>query len=81
MSSECGASLHGSVTNGTVRLGSSDVGLLSLDLANAVGVGKLLPSRYVGLCRGVEIAAATPADVVGDTDTAYGFRVFLWWHG
>jgi uncharacterized protein len=29
------------------------------------------------LCRGVEISAATAADLVGDSDAAYGFRVFL----
>ena len=77
--SECGASLYvyGSVANGTVRPGSSDVDLLSVDLANAAGVGQLLSSRYAGLCRGVEIAAATAADLVGDTDAAYGFRVSL----
>ncbi len=76
---ERGASLYvyGSVANGTVRAGSSDVDLLSVDLPEASDVGRLLSARYAGLCRGVEIAAATTADLAGDTDAAYGGRVFL----
>jgi hypothetical protein len=75
----CGASLYvyGSVANGTVRPGLSDVDLLSVDLEDPAGVGQLLSARYAGLCRGVEIAPATAADLVGDSDSAYGFRVFL----
>ena len=74
-----GASLYvyGSVANGTVRPGSSDVDLLAVDLADAAQVGQLLSGRYAGLCRGVEIAAATAADLTGEDDAAYGFRVFL----
>ena len=76
---ECGASLYvyGSVANGTARPGSSDVDLLSIDLREAAVVGQRLSARYAGRCRGVEIAAATGADLAGDTDAAYGFRVFL----
>ena len=76
---ERGASLYvyGSVANGTVRPGSSDVDLLSVDLPDAAVVGQRLSARYAGLCRGVEIATATAADLIGDTDVAYGFRVFL----
>jgi hypothetical protein len=78
-STESGASLYvyGSVANGTVRPGLSDVDLLSVDLADPVGVGHVLSARYAGLCRGVEISAATAAELVGDSDTAYGFRIFL----
>lgn len=76
---ESGASLYvyGSVANGTVRPGSSDVDLLSVGLADTASVERLLSARYAGLCRGVEIATATAADLAGDTDSAYGFRVFL----
>jgi hypothetical protein len=76
---ECGVSLYvyGSVATGAVRPGSSDVDLLSLGLPDAAVVGQCLSARYAGLCRGVEIAAATVADLVGGTDAAYGFRVFL----
>ena len=76
---ESGASLYvyGSVANGTVRPGLSDVDLLSVGLADLSSVGQFLSARYAGLCRGVEIAAATAADLVGDTDPAYGNRVFL----
>jgi hypothetical protein len=76
---ECGASLYvyGSVANGTVRPGLSDVDLLSVDLADPAGVGQFLSARYASLCRGVEISAATAADLAGDSDAAYGFRVFL----
>jgi uncharacterized protein len=76
---ECGASLYvyGSVVTGTVRPGSSDVDLLSIGLPDAAGLGQRLSARYAGICRAVEVVAATAADFVGDTDAAYGFRVFL----
>lgn len=74
-----GASLYvyGSVVTGTARPGLSDVDLLTVDLPNAAILGRRLSARYAGLCRGVEIAAATSADLHGDTDAAYGYRVFL----
>jgi uncharacterized protein len=76
---EHGSSLYvyGSVANGTVRPGLSDVDLLSVGLPDAAAAGQRLSAQYAGLCRGVEIAAAEDADLVGDTDSAYGFRVFL----
>jgi len=76
---DSGASLYvyGSVANGTVRPGRSDVDLLSISLHDAAVAGERLSARHAGLCRGVEIAAAEPADLVGDSDSAYGFRVFL----
>ena len=78
---ECGASLYvyGSVANGTVRPGSSDVDLLSVGLADAdaAGIGRLLSARYEGLCRAVEIAATEPSELAGDDDASYGNRVFL----
>jgi hypothetical protein len=74
-----GASLYvyGSVANGTARPGSSDVDLLSIGLADAAGVGQHLSARYADRCRGVEVAAAMAADLAGDSDAAYGYRVFL----
>jgi nucleotidyltransferase-like protein len=74
-----GASLYvyGSVATGTVRPGSSDVDLLSIGLREAAAVGQSLSARYADLCRGVEIAAAEADDLIGDTDAAYGLRVFL----
>jgi uncharacterized protein len=74
-----GASLYvyGSVANGTARPGSSDVDLLSIDLPEAAVVERRLSARYADRCRGVEIVAATAADMAGDTDAAYGYRVFL----
>jgi uncharacterized protein len=53
LAGERGASLYvyGSVANGTVRPGSSDVDLLSADLRDAAAVGRLLSARYAGLCR------------------------------
>jgi uncharacterized protein len=81
LAGEWGASLYvyGSVANGTVRQGSSDVDLLSVGLpdAAAAAAGQRLSARYAGLCRGVEIVGAETADLIGDTDSAYGFRVFL----
>jgi uncharacterized protein len=76
---ESGASLYvyGSVANGTARPGSSDVDLLSIGLQDAAVVGQRLSARYADLCRSVEVAAVTAADLAGDTDAAYGDRVFL----
>jgi nucleotidyltransferase-like protein len=74
-----GASLYvyGSVANGTARPGASDVDLLSIDLPEAAVLGQRLSARYADRCRGVEFAPATAADFDGDTDAAYGGRVFL----
>ncbi|HZR49898.1 MAG TPA: nucleotidyltransferase domain-containing protein [Streptosporangiaceae bacterium] len=74
-----GASLHvyGSVANGTARPGASDVDLLSIGLPDAPDLGHRLSARYADRCRGVEIATATTADLAGDHDEVYGFRVFL----
>ena len=69
--------VYGSVANGTARPGSSDVDLLSIGLPDASILGQRLSARYAGICRGVEVAAATAADLAGDTDAAYGYRVFL----
>jgi uncharacterized protein len=79
MLDDAGASLYvyGSVANGTARPGSSDVDLLSIDLPEPAAAGRLLSARYADRCRGVEVAAATTMDLAGDTDEAYGFRVFL----
>lgn len=74
-----GASIYvyGSVANGTVRPGSSDVDLLSVGLRASAVLGQRLSARYADRCRGVEVAAATTADLAGDTDAAYGYRAFL----
>ncbi len=74
-----GASLYvyGSVANGTVRPGSSDVDLLSVGLPAPAVLGQRLSARYADRCRGVEVAAVTAADLAGGTDAAYGDRVFL----
>jgi uncharacterized protein len=69
--------VYGSVATGTARPRSSDVDLLSIGLPDAAIVGQRLSARYAGRCRGVEVAAATAADLAGDTDAAYGLRVFL----
>lgn len=76
---DSGASLYvyGSVATGTIRPGSSDVDLLSIGLPEAAVLGQRLSARYADRCRGVEVAAATAADFAGDTDAAYGGRVFL----
>jgi uncharacterized protein len=76
---DSGASLYvyGSVAVGTVRPGSSDVDLLSIGFPDAAIIGRRLSAQYFDLCRGVEIAAAEASDLDGDTDVAYGNRVFL----
>ena len=74
-----GASLYvyGSVANGTVRPGASDVDLLSVGLPDAAGLGERLSARYAALCRGVEVSTVTAANLASDTDAGYGDRVFL----
>ncbi|HYK69286.1 MAG TPA: nucleotidyltransferase domain-containing protein [Streptosporangiaceae bacterium] len=79
MLGESGASLYvyGSVANGSARPGSSDVDLLSIDLADTASLGRRLSARYVDRCRGVEVVGLTSAGLAGDSDAAYGDRVFL----
>ena len=76
---ESGASLYvyGSVANGTAQPGSSDVDLLAIDLPAAAFVEDRLSARYADRCRSVEVVAAMAADFAGDSDEAYGYRVFL----
>lgn len=71
--------LYGSVATGQARPGRSDVDLLTVDVdpALARAVAADLSARFAGVCRGVEVAAASAADFVGDGDEAYGGRVFL----
>lgn len=69
--------VYGSVANGTARPGSSDVDLLSVGLPDAAVLGQRLSARYAGICRGVEFAAATAADLADESDAGYGLRVFL----
>jgi predicted nucleotidyltransferase len=69
--------VYGSVANGTARAGSSDVDLLSIGLSDAASLGRHLSARYDDRCRAVEVVAATTADFTGETDEAYGYRVFL----
>lgn len=69
--------LYGSVATGRARVGASDVDLLSIGLRDPAALGEHLSTRYADLCRGVEIAATTAEDFEGDSDSAYGNRVFL----
>jgi hypothetical protein len=77
--STSGSSLYvyGSVANGTGRTPTSDVDLFSIDLPDASSLGDALTHRYASICRSVEIAAASAADLAGNSDAAYGNRVFL----
>ena len=71
--------VYGSVATGQARPARSDVDLLTVGLApgRAVELGRELSQQFSGLCRGIEIAAMMPGDMAGDTDEAYGNRVFL----
>ena len=73
------AYLYGSVATGRARLGESDVDLLTvgLDRAAAQRLGRELSARFPGVCRGVELAPVGPGDLLGNSDEAYGNRVFL----
>jgi hypothetical protein len=76
-----GASLYmyGSVATGQARVGESDVDLLTIGLTGteATAVSANLSSRFASICRSVEVATSSPEDFVGDSDEAYGGRVFL----
>ena len=71
--------VYGSVATGQTRHAQSDVDLLTVGLAprRAAEVGRELSKQFSGLCRGIEIAAMMPGDLAGETDEAYGNRVFL----
>lgn len=69
--------LYGSVANGTAQVRTSDVDFLSIDLPSASAVAARLSKDFALLCRGVEVAAAAAGDLVGESDEAYGNRVFL----
>ena len=70
---------YGSVTTGQARTPTSDVDILTigLDDAAATQICAAQSQRFRDLCRSVEIAAGSPADFAGDSDAAYGGRVFL----
>ncbi len=71
--------LYGSVATGMAQLLKSDVDLLTVGLPSAVvaDIAQALTAQFSDLCRGVELAAAQPGDFLGETDEAYGGRVFL----
>ena len=71
--------LYGSVATGRAQRGLSDVDLLAVGLpsAEAAEIARALSARFSGLCRAVEVAAAQESDFWGDSDEAYGGRVFL----
>jgi hypothetical protein len=67
------------VATGQARRARSDVDLLTVGLepGRAARLGRHLSGQFRDLCRGVEFAAAAPGDLAGESDEAYGFRVFL----
>lgn len=71
--------VYGSVATGTAQAGRSDIDLLTVGLpsSEADAIGRDLSARFSELCRAVQIAAAQPSDFSGETDAAYGGRLFL----
>lgn len=71
--------VYGSVATGHALVGGSDVDLLTIDLpADRAGrLGAELSTRFSGVCRDVEIAAAAADDFTRNDDEAYGGRAFL----
>ncbi len=71
--------LYGSVATGQARRRHSDVDLLAveLDRSAATAISTTLSARYRELCRGVELATASRDDFAGESDRAYGNRVYL----
>ncbi|MFD7075271.1 hypothetical protein ACFV9G_13775 [Nocardioides sp. NPDC059952] len=76
---EVSVHVYGSVANGTATVPASDVDLLTIGLpaAAASGLGAEASAAFADLCRGVEIAAVSSDDYLGEGDEAYGNRVFL----
>ena len=71
--------VYGSVATGMAQPGSSDVDLLTVGLpsAEATDLARMLSERFSGVCRAVEVADAQHSDFWGESDEAYGGRVFL----
>ncbi len=71
--------IYGSVATGQAQSPTSDMDLLTIGLPVEVAslIAQQLTSRFGDLCRSVDISPAQPADFVGETDEAYGNRVFL----
>jgi hypothetical protein len=71
--------LYGSVATGQAQVTLSDVDLFTIgvrpDLSAAIG--QSLSQRFSGLCRAVDVGAGSTSDYLGDSDSAYGNRVFL----
>jgi predicted nucleotidyltransferase len=78
-SSEASVYLYGSVATGRARHTQSDVDLLTVGVTRrrAAELGREFSRQFSGVCRGIEITAIAPGDLVGETDEAYGNRVFL----
>jgi hypothetical protein len=79
MTGEVSLCVYRSVATGTARVGGSDVDFLTVGLpaVHAKAIGISMSDQFATLCRGVELAPAQPEDLVGDTDAAFGNRVFL----
>jgi hypothetical protein len=69
--------IYGSLATGQAVVGASDVDLLAIDLEHATSIGSDLSERFSGHCRGVEIGMMSSGDLAGESDEAYGNRVFL----
>lgn len=71
--------LYGSVATGQARPGQSDVDLLTVgvDRATAAGLSEELSGRFRTICRGVELAPAGVHDSEGESEEAYGNKVFV----
>lgn len=71
--------LYGSVATGAAQRPTSDVDAFVVGASSAWAAATTgdLSRRFAAVCRGVEVGAAQPEDHVGDSDEAYGNRVFL----
>jgi hypothetical protein len=71
--------LYGSVATGMARSPASDVDLLviGMDPDAAAGIARRLSGDFASRCRSVDVAVEQPSDLEGDSDAAYGNRVFL----
>jgi hypothetical protein len=76
---DASVAVYGSVATGQATSPGSDVDILAigLDEAIALQIGAEQSARFGDRCRAVEIASAAPSELAGDSDEAYGNRLFL----
>jgi hypothetical protein len=71
--------ISGSVATGSAVVPASDVDLLTVGFLSQATkrISEELSTTFKSICRAVEVAASMQQDFEGDTDEAYGGRIFV----